>query len=106
MVAVYAGRRGINLLSYLNKRASATASIAAGPALQPMVAWASFPRESLVLLSGELTQIRHAERLRSFASCCGTPLFFQDAEDSRVDRCDDLFDGSTRTAISRCGDLD
>jgi len=49
----------------------------------PMVAWASFPRESLVLLSGELTQIRHAERLRSFASCCGTPLFFQDAEDSQ-----------------------
>ena len=48
----------------------------------PMVAWASFPRKSLALLSGELTKIRHAGRLRLFASCCGTPLFFQDAEDA------------------------
>jgi hypothetical protein len=48
----------------------------------PGVAWASFRRENILLLSGELKQIRHAERVRSFASCCGTPILFQDEEDS------------------------
>ena len=48
----------------------------------PVVAWASFRRENIAVLSGELKQIRHADRLRSFASCCGTPIFFQDDEDS------------------------
>jgi hypothetical protein len=47
-----------------------------------MVAWASFRKENIALLSGQLTQIQHADRLRSFASCCGTPIFFRDAEDS------------------------
>ena len=27
---------------------------------------------------GELRSILHADRIRSFASCCGTPLFIQD----------------------------
>lgn len=48
----------------------------------PVVAWASFRRENIALLSGQLKQIRHADRLRSFADCCGTPIFFQDADDS------------------------
>jgi hypothetical protein len=48
----------------------------------PGVAWAAFRREKIALLSGELRQIIHAGRLRSFAGCCGTPLFFQDAADS------------------------
>lgn len=30
------------------------------------------------ILKGQLRRITHAERLRSFASCCGTPLFIQD----------------------------
>jgi hypothetical protein len=47
-----------------------------------MVAWVSVRRENFTLLSGELKRIRHAERLRSFAPCCGTPILFQDAEDS------------------------
>jgi hypothetical protein len=28
--------------------------------------------------SGELRRVSHANRLRSFAACCGTPLFIQD----------------------------
>ena len=30
------------------------------------------------VLSGELRRVLHADRLRSFASCCGTHLFMQD----------------------------
>jgi hypothetical protein len=30
------------------------------------------------ILSGELRQVAYADRLRSFASCCGTPLLVQD----------------------------
>ncbi len=30
------------------------------------------------LLSGELREVPHASRLRFFASCCGTSLFFRD----------------------------
>ena len=48
----------------------------------PLVAWACFHKKNIALLSGELRQVRHADRLRSFASCCGTPLFFQDDEAS------------------------
>jgi hypothetical protein len=48
----------------------------------PFVAWADFSRENIALLSGELTRVRHAGRIRSFASCCGTPICFQDDEDS------------------------
>ena len=48
----------------------------------PMVAWVAVRRENFILLSGELKRIRHAERLRSFAPCCGTPILVQDAEDS------------------------
>ena len=48
----------------------------------PMVAWVSVRREIFALLSGELKRIKHAERFRSFAPCCGTPILVQDAEDS------------------------
>jgi hypothetical protein len=48
----------------------------------PFVAWAGFHKENIALLSGELMQVRHAGRIRSFARCCGTPIFFQDEEDS------------------------
>lgn len=30
------------------------------------------------VLSGEVGRVSYADRLRSFASCCGTPLFIQD----------------------------
>jgi hypothetical protein len=34
------------------------------------------------ILSGELRRVLYADRLRSFASCCGTPLFIQDEVNS------------------------
>jgi hypothetical protein len=42
------------------------------------VTWCSAPSEAIELLSGELRKVSYADRLRSFASCCGTPLFIQD----------------------------
>ena len=36
-----------------------------------------------MLLSGQLKQIEHAGRFRSFATCCGTPILVQDAVDSQ-----------------------
>ncbi|MFL6594428.1 MAG: GFA family protein [Chthoniobacterales bacterium] len=48
----------------------------------PGVAWVSVGKEDFLVLSGELKQVRHADRLRSFAACCGTPILIQDAEDS------------------------
>src|SRR4051794_10160266 len=48
----------------------------------PGVAWVSVRRVEFLLLSGELKQIEHAGRLRSFAACCGTPISIEDAADS------------------------
>ena len=46
------------------------------------VTWGSVPREDLVVTKGEPRKIAHANRIRSFAACCGTHLFFEDAKDS------------------------
>jgi hypothetical protein len=40
------------------------------------------PRQDLVMTKGEARKIAHANRIRSFAACCGTHLFFEDAKDS------------------------
>lgn len=48
----------------------------------PGVAWVSVRRQDFLVLSGQLKQVQHADRLRSFASCCGTPILIQDAVDS------------------------
>jgi hypothetical protein len=48
----------------------------------PVVTWGSVRKVDIEVLSGELRKVPHAERLRSFAGCCGTPLFFQDNEES------------------------
>ena len=42
------------------------------------VTWCSVPAKAMEILNGEVHRVRHATRLRSFASCCGTPLFIQD----------------------------
>jgi hypothetical protein len=42
------------------------------------VTWCSVPSKAIEVLSGELRRVLYADRLRSFASCCGTPLFIQD----------------------------
>jgi hypothetical protein len=40
------------------------------------------PREDMVLTKGEPRKIAYANRIRSFAPCCGTHLFFEDSKDS------------------------
>ena len=44
--------------------------------------WGSVPREDLQLTKGEARKIEYANRIRSFAACCGTHLFFEDNKDS------------------------
>ena len=34
------------------------------------------------MTKGEPRRIAYANRIRSFAACCGTPLFFEDSKDS------------------------
>src|SRR6266446_10026387 len=57
---------------------TAIAKIAGGLVLTPYVTWCSVPSKAIEVLSGELRRVSYAGRLRSFASCCGTPLFIQD----------------------------
>lgn len=42
--------------------------------------WGSVRRGALEPLSGDVRTIEFAGRLRSFAACCGTSLFFEDHE--------------------------
>jgi len=46
------------------------------------VVWGTMPRKDLVVTKGEPRKIAYANRIRSFAACCGTHLFFEDSEDS------------------------
>ncbi len=48
----------------------------------PFVSWGTLRKEDIELLSGEVGRVLYAKRLRSFAACCGTPLFFQDNDAS------------------------
>ena len=48
----------------------------------PYVQWGSVPRKDLVLTKGEPRKVPYANRIRSFAACCGTHLFFEDSKDS------------------------
>ena len=50
----------------------------------PYVTWGSVPRHDLVVTKGEPRKIVHANRIRSFAACCGTHLFFEDTKDSEM----------------------
>lgn len=43
------------------------------------MSWGTVDRANLQLLSGELRKIPHANRIRSFAACCGTHLFFEES---------------------------
>jgi hypothetical protein len=38
----------------------------------------------LVVTKGEPRKIAHANRIRSFAACCGTHLFIEDTRDSEM----------------------
>ena len=46
------------------------------------VNWGTVPTADLILERGTLRKIPHADRVRSFASCCGTPLFFEESMDA------------------------
>ena len=48
----------------------------------PFVTWGSVPRDRVRLTHGDLRSIAHAGRIRSFAACCGTHLFFADEPES------------------------
>jgi hypothetical protein len=50
----------------------------------PYITWGSVPREDLIITKGEPRKIAHANRVRSFAACCGTHLFFEDTKDSEA----------------------
>ena len=42
------------------------------------------PREDVRMTKGEPRKIAHANRIRSFAACCGTHLFFEETKDSEI----------------------
>jgi len=46
------------------------------------VQWGSVPRKDMILTKGEPRKIAYANRLRLFAACCGTHLFFEDSKES------------------------
>ena len=50
----------------------------------PYVTWGSVPRAQFSIYQGTLRKVPHANRIRSFASCCGTHLVFEDAADSET----------------------
>ena len=50
----------------------------------PYVTWGSVARVDLVITKGEARKIAYANRIRCFAACCGTHLFFEDADDSEA----------------------
>ena len=50
-------------------------------ALRP---WGSVRRKDLRVTRGEPRKVAHANRIRSFAACCGTHLFFEETEDSET----------------------
>ena len=48
----------------------------------PYVTWGTIARAKLTLRGQPLRKVPHAGRVRSFAACCGTHLFFEDAPDA------------------------
>jgi hypothetical protein len=48
----------------------------------PYITWGSVPRKDLQVTKGEPRKVAHANRIRCFAACCGTHLFFEDNKDS------------------------
>jgi hypothetical protein len=48
------------------------------------VQWGSVARKDLVLTKREPRKVAYANRLRSFAACCGTHLFFEDSKESHT----------------------
>lgn len=52
----------------------------------PYVTWGTVACDKMQVTSGRLRQLQHEGRIRSWAACCGTHLFFHlDAEADTVD---------------------
>jgi hypothetical protein len=49
----------------------------------PFVTWGSTQTEDFQVMTGELKRVNFADRVRSFAACCHTPILFQDGPDSQ-----------------------
>jgi hypothetical protein len=50
----------------------------------PFVTWGTVPRAGLKVVFGSVRKVPHANRIRSFAACCGTQLFFEDSADAET----------------------
>ncbi len=50
----------------------------------PFITWGIVKKAMLEVLSGEIKKVLFAERIRMFAACCGTQLFFLDYEGSEM----------------------
>ena len=48
----------------------------------PFVTWGSVAANDLRVLTGQPRKVPHAGRVRTFASCCGTPLFFEEKNEA------------------------
>lgn len=48
----------------------------------PYVTWGSVRPAQLRIVKGGVRRVPHAERLRFFADCCGTHLFFKDSDEA------------------------
>jgi hypothetical protein len=48
----------------------------------PFVTWGTIRSGNFEVVSGKLKQVSYADRMRSFAACCGTPILFQVSPDS------------------------
>lgn len=48
----------------------------------PFVTWVSVKRQHLHFVSGEIRRVEVANRIRSFAICCGSPLVFEDSPET------------------------
>ena len=46
--------------------------------------WGCVDRDQLTIVQGEVRKIPYAQRVRSFAACCGTHVFFEDAPGSKT----------------------
>ncbi len=46
----------------------------------PYVTWGTVDTADLTLLRGQVRKVPHAGRLRYFAACCGTHLFFRETD--------------------------
>ena len=77
-VGVYAEGSAIVYMLGQSREVTAIVKIAGRASAAPYVTWCSVPSKAIEVLSGEVRRVSYADRLRSFASCCGTPLFIQD----------------------------